>query len=196
MEKKWNIIPIKCDSKLPALRKGHPYLHKQYPKKLIKAWKENVAVVCGKTSNNLVIIDLDYRDDNKQYYRKIFSKYMEKYPKLAKTYIEETPNGHHLFYYIKGDKCYYLSEPGWSVGINMIEMTIVMGFNPIYVIGLDLDYDYPDEKDRINYKTFDIFKKLINENKSKEFGSYNINQIKLKKSELTPSGPIYSDLEY
>jgi len=51
-------------------------------------------------------------------------------------------------------------------------------------------------KERINYKTFDIFKKLINENKSVEFGSYTINQIKLKKSELTPQGPIYSDLEY
>ncbi|MHA2035260.1 MAG: RNA 2',3'-cyclic phosphodiesterase [Promethearchaeota archaeon] len=52
------------------------------------------------------------------------------------------------------------------------------------------------KKDRINYKTFDIFKKLINENKNMEFGSFNINQIKLKKSELTPKGPIYSDLEY
>jgi len=105
MNKKWNIIPIKRNNKLPALKKGHPYLHEQYPKNLIKGWNENMAVVCGKTSNNLVIIDLDYRDDNKQYYRKIFSKYMEKYPKLAKTYIEESPNGHHLFYYIKGDKC-------------------------------------------------------------------------------------------
>jgi 2'-5' RNA ligase len=52
------------------------------------------------------------------------------------------------------------------------------------------------KKERINYKTFDIFKKLINENKGMEFGSFNINQIKLKKSELTPKGPIYSDLEY
>ncbi|MHA2280899.1 MAG: RNA 2',3'-cyclic phosphodiesterase [Promethearchaeota archaeon] len=51
-------------------------------------------------------------------------------------------------------------------------------------------------KEKINYKTFDIFKKLISENKSMEFGAFKISQIKLKKSDLTPKGPIYSDLEY
>lgn len=50
------------------------------------------------------------------------------------------------------------------------------------------------KKDKINYKTFDVLKKIINENKHTEFGEFNINQIKLKKSELTPKGPIYTDL--
>ncbi len=49
-------------------------------------------------------------------------------------------------------------------------------------------------KGRINYKTFDSFKKIIEENKKKEFGEFNIDQIRLKKSELTPKGPIYTDL--
>jgi 2'-5' RNA ligase len=52
------------------------------------------------------------------------------------------------------------------------------------------------KKDRINYKTFDIFKKLINENKDLEFGEFPIYKVKLKKSQLTPSGPIYSDLVF
>ncbi|MFX1278134.1 MAG: RNA 2',3'-cyclic phosphodiesterase [Promethearchaeota archaeon] len=51
-------------------------------------------------------------------------------------------------------------------------------------------------RERINYKNFDIFKKLINENKDTEFGEFLINQVKLKKSELTPKGPIYADLVY
>ena len=51
-------------------------------------------------------------------------------------------------------------------------------------------------KDKINYKTFETFKKLINENKNKEFGEFRINQVKLKKSDLTPTGPIYSDLVF
>ncbi|MHA1932140.1 MAG: RNA 2',3'-cyclic phosphodiesterase [Promethearchaeota archaeon] len=51
-------------------------------------------------------------------------------------------------------------------------------------------------KEKINFKTFEIFKKLISENKNKEFGVFNINQIKLKKSVLTPQGPQYSDLKY
>ncbi len=52
------------------------------------------------------------------------------------------------------------------------------------------------KKPNINYKTFDILKKLINENKNLEFGSFNINEVKLKKSILTQKGPIYSDLVY
>ena len=51
-------------------------------------------------------------------------------------------------------------------------------------------------KKKINYKTFEIFKNLINENKDSTFGVFKINQIRLKKSVLTPSGPIYSDLVY
>lgn len=51
-------------------------------------------------------------------------------------------------------------------------------------------------RERINYKTFDTFKKIINENKNTEFGEFTINQIKLKKSELTQKGPIYTDLVY
>lgn len=51
-------------------------------------------------------------------------------------------------------------------------------------------------KERVNYKTFEIFKKIIHENKTTEFGEFTIDQIKLKKSELSPKGPIYSDLVY
>ncbi|MFX0003411.1 MAG: RNA 2',3'-cyclic phosphodiesterase [Candidatus Hodarchaeota archaeon] len=52
------------------------------------------------------------------------------------------------------------------------------------------------KKGKINYKTFDTLKNLINENKDLEFGVFNIAQVKLKKSQLTPNGPIYSDLVY
>jgi len=52
------------------------------------------------------------------------------------------------------------------------------------------------KSNKINYKNFDSFKKIIQENKDLDFGIFNINQIKLKKSDLTPKGPIYSDLIY
>lgn len=48
----------------------------------------------------------------------------------------------------------------------------------------------------INYKNFDTFKKIIQENKNLEFGIFNVSEVKLKKSDLTPQGPIYSDLVY
>ncbi len=49
---------------------------------------------------------------------------------------------------------------------------------------------------KINYKNFDSFKNLLNDNKNLEFGSFNIREVKLKKSVLTPKGPIYSDLVF
>ncbi|MFX1236013.1 MAG: 2'-5' RNA ligase family protein, partial [Promethearchaeota archaeon] len=52
------------------------------------------------------------------------------------------------------------------------------------------------KSNHINYKNFDTFKRIIHENKNLEFGIFNINELKLKKSELTPQGPIYSDLVY
>jgi len=51
-------------------------------------------------------------------------------------------------------------------------------------------------KNKINYKTFESFKNLIRDNRDLEFGAFKINQVKLKKSVLTPKGPIYSDLVY
>ncbi len=52
------------------------------------------------------------------------------------------------------------------------------------------------KRDKINYKTFDTLKKLINDNNKLDFGVFKISQVKLKKSVLTPKGPIYSDMVY
>ncbi len=52
------------------------------------------------------------------------------------------------------------------------------------------------KRGKINYKTFNVLKERIKENKDLEFGIFNISQLKLKKSQLTPKGPIYSDLVY
>lgn len=52
------------------------------------------------------------------------------------------------------------------------------------------------KKNKINYRTFESFKNIIRDNKELEFGAFKINQVKLKKSILTPKGPIYSDLVY
>ncbi|MBD3340902.1 MAG: RNA 2',3'-cyclic phosphodiesterase [Candidatus Lokiarchaeota archaeon] len=46
---------------------------------------------------------------------------------------------------------------------------------------------------RIDYNTFSSFKNLINKNKDTSFGNFTIDEIKLKKSVLTPKGPIYSN---
>jgi 2'-5' RNA ligase len=52
------------------------------------------------------------------------------------------------------------------------------------------------KKDKINFQNFSVLKNLINEHKNLELGPFTVNQVKLKKSDLTPKGPIYSDLVY
>jgi len=100
LRKEWNVIPIEKGSKKPLI-KWKNYIEERFPREELKDC--NYAVICGKISNNLVVLDLDYRHDNKKHFRSIFSKFIEMFPKLARTYVEETPNGHHFFYYIKDD---------------------------------------------------------------------------------------------
>ena len=52
------------------------------------------------------------------------------------------------------------------------------------------------KKNKINFKTFESFKKIIKDNRDLSFGSFKVNKVKLKMSVLTPNGPIYSDLVY
>ncbi|MHA1726908.1 MAG: RNA 2',3'-cyclic phosphodiesterase [Promethearchaeota archaeon] len=49
---------------------------------------------------------------------------------------------------------------------------------------------------KIDYKTLEKFKIIISENKEKEFGQFHIDKVNLKKSVLTPKGPIYSTLVF
>lgn len=48
----------------------------------------------------------------------------------------------------------------------------------------------------INHKNFNSLKNVFKENKDFNFGVFNINQVKLKKSTLTTKGPIYTDLVF
>jgi RNA 2',3'-cyclic 3'-phosphodiesterase len=49
------------------------------------------------------------------------------------------------------------------------------------------------KKKRIDYKTFDTFKNIIDKNRDEEFGDFIVDKVKLKKSDLTPKGPIYTE---
>lgn len=102
IDEKWNVIPIEKDKKTPLV-KWKEFINKKYPRDLAENYDGNLAVICGAISGNLVIFDLDYKDNNKQYFTQIFSQFYEKYPQLADTYITSTPNGHHIYYYVNGE---------------------------------------------------------------------------------------------
>jgi 2'-5' RNA ligase len=52
------------------------------------------------------------------------------------------------------------------------------------------------KSNKINYKNFDTFKGIIKEQKNLDFGEFKIDKLLLKKSDLTPKGPIYTTLTY
>ncbi len=129
---------------------------------------------------------------------------------ILKTEINEKHfQGKEFKYYLKGVGQFNRFSVIWLKLIGDIPFlqTIKDSVEDLLNIRLNVDRDKRTQfkphltigrlrKEKINYKTFDIFKKLVNENKNVEFGPFNISQIKLKKSELTPKGPIYSDLEF
>ena len=72
MNKSWNIIPIKRNSKIPAI-KWLKYREEKFPQEDLHLYNGlNKAVICGKTSNNLVIIDFDF--EGKPYFVNILNK--------------------------------------------------------------------------------------------------------------------------
>ncbi len=95
-----NIIPIISNGKTPLIR-WKQYQAKIYSKEELQHYNNcNFAIICGKTSNNLLIIDPDFK--NKRNFEYVFTAFKEQFPELSKTYIVSTPHGYHLYYYMIG----------------------------------------------------------------------------------------------
>ena len=85
--------------------KWEDYQEKRFPRNKLNSYGSiNYGVICGKTSNNLLIIDLDYKDNNSNHFETIYGKFLGEFPHLSKTLICKTPHGHHFYYYL--DKPY------------------------------------------------------------------------------------------
>jgi len=85
-----SVVPLKPESKEPLL-KWSEYQKRQPTREEIEQWMQqtsNFAAVCGKVSGNLVIIDIDKEE--------LFSK-LELGPVAAKTKVDKTPHGFHIW---------------------------------------------------------------------------------------------------
>lgn len=103
--KEWeNIIPIKSGDPDPKKNKlplivWKPYIIKPFPKAELKKYEPcNHALMCGITNDNLLILDWDFKDGKKSYFKTIYLDFLDKFPKLADTYTVETPHGFHFYY--------------------------------------------------------------------------------------------------
>ena len=93
-----SVIPLK--GKRPALNSWKAYQTKRATTEDIKGWNnqgllENVGIVCGKVSNNLVVLDLDGAGG--------YPAFAATFPKLAKTYTIATGGGtgSHLYFRVE-----------------------------------------------------------------------------------------------
>lgn len=84
---KFNIIPLKSQSKEPAVPTWKEYQDTQYTGEFFEG--HNIGVICGKQSK-VIVLDLDSKD----LFREIFDKPEEI---LSRTLVTETNRGHHIF---------------------------------------------------------------------------------------------------
>ena len=92
-----NIIPIKKNSKKPAIN-WKEYQTEKFPRKELLLYAGlNKAVICGDISDGLVILDFDF--EGQPYFVNIL-----KVLKRIKTFIVQTPHGIHIYFRING-KC-------------------------------------------------------------------------------------------
>ena len=97
--KEFNVIPVRKNSKI-SVGEWKIYQTKLYPHEKLKVHDGNVSVICGEISNNLLIIDPDFKYNNKTYFKNIYEKFKKEFPDLADTYIVSTPHGYHFYYYM------------------------------------------------------------------------------------------------
>ena len=103
-----NIIPIISNGKTPLIR-WKQYQAKIYSKEELQHYNNcNFAIICGKTSNNLLIIDPDFK--NKRNFENVFTAFKEQFPELSKTYIVSTLLLHERILRKKNNKQKYYNQ--------------------------------------------------------------------------------------
>ncbi len=105
-----NMIPASEDPEKPKQPIGSwaIWQSKKYPQERLKNAKK-LGVICGKISNNLVMVDLDFKkgENTKEKMEGILNDLKEEFGMLINTYFEQTPHGIHLYFFIK-DKNYHI----------------------------------------------------------------------------------------
>jgi hypothetical protein len=89
-----NVIPLNEKTKIPALSSWEEYQHRMVKDEELHKWfddsKKNIAVICGKVSGNLVVIDFDNLD---------ILPFLKDIPILQeKTIIVRTGKGLHIYF--------------------------------------------------------------------------------------------------
>ena len=114
-EKGFNVVPLKPNSKQPAIS-WKMFTEFKQDENIVNSnfWKDNVniAVVCGRISNNLFVVDCENE--------KTFNWFKENFPEMVDTYQVKTRRGIHLYYQVEGE----LEDEMESIQIHNHELEI------------------------------------------------------------------------
>ena len=97
LDENFNIIPLPRDSKIPKI-KWEKYQEHPFPKREIQLHKGNFAVICGRASSNLLVLDIDMREGCKQDFGDIYKEMRKELGNIIDTQMVSTPHGVHLYY--------------------------------------------------------------------------------------------------
>ena len=101
LKKDLNIIPLKYREKTPVIE-WKEYQHKKVSKEEVEKWfrnkKANIAIICGRISGNLIVIDFD----SEEKYLKWLTELSENLRKIVKwTWKVKTGRGYHVYFRLK-----------------------------------------------------------------------------------------------
>jgi len=100
------VIPVVYKGKNPALDSWKEYQERQSTEEEIKKWfsndtKYNIGIVCGKTSDNLVVIDFDDGGVYEKWLKHLEENHGELKPIIDNTRKEKSGKGAHIFLRLK-----------------------------------------------------------------------------------------------
>ena len=99
-----SVIPLKYGDKRPIIE------WKEYQERIpsedeVKEWfskdKVNIAIVCGRVSGNLVVLDFDDMDTFKEWYERVDKEHPDLRDLILKTWMVETGKGIHVYFRLK-----------------------------------------------------------------------------------------------
>jgi len=103
-----SIIPLRPKSKEPAIDSWKPYQERRATEEEVEKWfrntNNNIGIICGTISGNLVIIDFDSEELFQKWYEIIDKEYPEIRDIILNTWIIRTGRGRHIYLRVNEDE--------------------------------------------------------------------------------------------
>ena len=118
----FSIFPLKPRSKQPAVKTWKPYQEQPPTEEEVRKWfkdgKRNIAIVTGRVSNNLVVIDFDNEEVFKEFIKKLH-KHRKLDGALNYTWIVKTGKGYHIYVKLQSPDLVPRTKPRLKPGLDI-----------------------------------------------------------------------------